>query len=177
MVDLSKKISKYFVLKDCLFSSSAERRPDLQELQYNPSDEIVQNLILVCTNCLDRIYEYLHSQGYGMSITSGYRSEKLNKLIGGSSTSDHVKGRAIDFQIFLLDRKTTLNLNIGYKLLYKWITQNLEYDQLIWEYGNVDCPSWLHISYRHGGNRKMNLRIGSYTGNKYENFSIEKLKI
>jgi len=77
-------------------------------------------------------------------ISSGYRSKLLNEAIGGSKTSQHCKGEAIDID---MDGKgNPTNAEIFY-----YIKDNLPFDQLIWEFGNNENPSWVHVSYKKGG--------------------------
>lgn len=58
-------------------------------------------------------------------ITSGYRTQELNRAVGGSSTSDHVTGLAVDFAISGLTGKEICNILEN---------SNLQYDQII-DYG------------------------------------------
>jgi uncharacterized protein YcbK (DUF882 family) len=83
--------------------------------------------------------------GKPIKISSGFRCYQLNKLIGGSSSSQHTFGEAFDLE--LTDRK-----------LFDWILKNIEFDQLIYEFGNDAHANWFHISYRKGNNRKQALR-------------------
>ena len=74
-----------------------------------------------------------------IKINSFFRSVDLNKAIGGSSKSQHCQGRAIDIDDVY-----------GYKTnaeMYKYIKNNLDFDQLIWEFGTDNNPDWLHVSY------------------------------
>jgi zinc D-Ala-D-Ala carboxypeptidase len=71
-----------------------------------------------------------------LMLTSLYRCDKLNKAIGGSKTSQHRLGQAID-----IDRPT-LEKN---KELFEWIKDNLVFGQLIWEFGNHSGPDWVHV--------------------------------
>jgi hypothetical protein len=79
-----------------------------------------------------------------LTVSSFYRSAELNKAIGGSKTSQHVTGEAIDID--------TAN-NAENKKLFDWAKEYLIFDQLIWEYGDESGPSWVHISYKASGNR------------------------
>jgi hypothetical protein len=86
-----------------------------------------------------------------VSVSSGYRSPELCVAIGSSINSQHAKGQAADFEIFGLSNAD----------LCKWISENLEFDQLILEYHNIGEPNsgWIHCSYRADGeNRKQILR-------------------
>ena len=77
-------------------------------------------------------------------LSSGYRSEALNKAIGGSKTSQHCKGEAMD--IDMDGRGGPTNTEI-----FHYIRENLPFDQLIWEFGTNEKPDWVHISYKKGG--------------------------
>ena len=80
-------------------------------------------------------------------ISSGFRSKELNKETpGASKTSQHCNGEAAD-----LECKDNARL-------FNWIAENCNYDQLIWEFGSDDQPSWVHVSAVNGVNRKQKLR-------------------
>lgn len=74
-----------------------------------------------------------------LRITSFFRSIKLNELIGGSRTSQHCKGQAMDIDA---DNSHTTN-----KEVFMYIADNLDFDQLIWEFGDNLNPDWVHVSY------------------------------
>jgi hypothetical protein len=79
-------------------------------------------------------------------VTSGYRSPELNSKIGGSRTSSHCSGEALD-----LDADLTKGLTN--REIFDFIRKNLEFDQLIYEFGNEFEPDWVHVSYDRNGNR------------------------
>jgi len=83
--------------------------------------------------------------GLPITVTSGYRSPAVNAAVGGSVTSDHVQGRAVD--ITSIDNARLFS-----------ILQKLNFDQLIWNGTNPSKPDFIHVSYRHGANRKQVLR-------------------
>ena len=85
-------------------------------------------------------------------VTSCYRSPEVNKAIGGSSTSQHCLGQAAD-----------LKFKGGNDVLFNWLKDNTDFDQLIWEFGTDEEPSWVHISYspRH---RKQILKAIKHNG-------------
>ncbi|MFA5490775.1 MAG: D-Ala-D-Ala carboxypeptidase family metallohydrolase, partial [Candidimonas sp.] len=150
--DTSLKISKYFTLGDLIASTSAERNG----ISNCPEDEFVlRNLRSLATNVLDAIVD-----GFGpIRITSGYRGPKLNSIVGGSGTSQHVTGQAVDIQP--RNGKTTYELAI-------WIRDNLQYDQLINELG-TSGSRWVHVSYRSNGNRQPGPnKNGTYIAGRYE---------
>lgn len=96
----------------------------------------------LCENVFEPIRAHV---GRPIAINSGYRSPALNRAVGGASSSQHVKGEAMDLD--LTDRD-----------LFEWIIDNVEYDQAIYEFGNDQHAAWFHISYRKGANRKQALR-------------------
>ena len=77
-------------------------------------------------------------------ISSFFRSEELNKAIGGSTRSQHCKGEAIDIDCDPINDQ-----------IFKWIKDNLIYDQLIWEFGNEVYPDWVHVSYTEEKDNRM----------------------
>lgn len=80
-----------------------------------------------------------------VDVSSFFRSEKLNKKIGGSKSSQHCKGEAVD-----LDSKDN-ELNLA---IFNFVKDNLTFDQLILEYPDEKgTPQWVHVSYRTKGNR------------------------
>ena len=94
-----------------------------------------------------------------IEVTSAYRSPAVNKAVGGSKTSQHVQAQAAD-----------LKYSGGNDVLFHWIADNLEYDQLIWEFGTSDAPAWVHVSYA-SNNRKQKLKAVKVNGKtKYLQF-------
>ena len=85
--------------------------------------------------------------GKPIQVTSFFRSAKINKAIGGSATSQHSLGQAIDIDTVSDNRK-----------LFDYIKDNLPFDQLIWENGDDNTPAWIHVSYSEVRNRKQILR-------------------
>ena len=82
--------------------------------------------------------------------------EPLREYVGGSSKSQHCKGQAID-----IDDTFGVVANSD---MYNYIKNNLDFDQLIWEFGDDDNPNWVHVSYvSEFDNRKRCLR--AYKGN------------
>lgn len=82
-----------------------------------------------------------------IAVSSFYRSIKLNKAIGGSATSQHCKGEAIDLDADVYGMLTN-------REIFDYIRTNLKFDQLIWEYGTDEEPDWVHVSLKeYGPNR------------------------
>jgi hypothetical protein len=114
----------------------------------------IASATLLCNKVFEPLRLYL---GRAITISSGYRSPALNRAIGGSATSQHSKAEAID-------------VNIGAKGFF-YIKDNLEFDQLIWEFGTDHEPAWVHVSYKKSGNRKQVLKaIKSNGKTKYINY-------
>ena len=125
-------ISKHVSKKEGTFSNTATRRG----IDNTPGSKELQNMELIA----EKIFEPLRKAANGpIKINSFYRSVELNKAIGGSSKSQHCQGRAMD-----------LDDTYGYMSnadMYKYIKDNLDYDQMIWEFGTDKNPDWVHVSY------------------------------
>jgi len=108
---------------------------------------------LLCENVFEPLRIHLNTP---IKISSGYRCVQLNKMIKGSSTSQHTKGEAMD-------------IKIGAKG-FNFIKDKLEFDQLIWEFGNDENPQWVHVSYSKR-NRKQVLKATKKNGKTiYSNY-------
>ena len=108
---------------------------------------------LLCENIFEPLRIYLNTP---IKINSGYRSAQLNKMIKGAIGSQHTKGEAMDLQI-------------GAKG-FNFIKDKLEFDQLIWEFGNDENPQWVHVSFSKR-NRKQVLKAYKQNGKtKYSSY-------
>lgn len=137
-------------MKEFWFSSTAIR----QSIDNRPGQQVFANLVQIGA-IMDKIRQFV---GKPIRITSGYRCAKLNQLIGGSKTSQHLKGLAIDFQVVGYSNKQLFDL---FKELSKGYI--VVFDQLIWQYN-----SWIHISITDNP-RKQCLIINSVGTNTYSN--------
>lgn len=139
------QLSKNFKLSEFLYSDTVESRktsdPNLYTQQNTIDANVYHNLYLLVIYVLQPLRDYA---GMPFTINSGYRCKKLNSLVGGSKTSQHVSGMAADFTCF--DNKMILDY-------IRRFPSAIEFDQLI-VYGNVVQPRWLHISYNPAYNRK-----------------------
>lgn len=100
-----------------------------------------------------------------IAVTSGYRSLALNRRIGGSTTSQHSLGEALDLDADVYRGVTNQEI-------FEFVRDNLEFDQLIHEFGDEDNPAWVHISYREGNNRGQILRAYNSNGKtKYKSWT------
>jgi hypothetical protein len=139
------KLSKYVSLAEVTRSDTAKRKG----IDNSPTAEHLENLKVICEDVFDKVREHF---GVPIFISSGYRSAALNKSIGGSATSDHNNGKALD-----LDQDGHGN-GVTNMDVFKYIKDNLEFDQLIFEFGTDKNPDWVHVGYRKGANRKQVLR-------------------
>ena len=132
---------KYFTLNELIKSDAAKR----SKINNTPNKQEENNLIALVENILDPLRE---AYGKPIIVTSGFRCERLNKLVNGSKTSQHRTGQAADIRTV----EDTVEEN---KKLFDLVQElNLPFDQLIDEY-NFD---WVHVSYS-PRNRKQILHI------------------
>ena len=112
-------------------------------LNNDPSDTHLQNMILLS----EKIFEPLRIHvGGPIKINSFYRGPELNKAIGGSAKSQHCHGQAMDID-------DTYG-HASNKEMFNWIKANLDYDQMIWEFGTDENPDWVHVSYVDPGSNR-----------------------
>ena len=125
-------ISKHISYKEGVYSITATRRG----INNTPHDEQLSNMELIAEEVFEPLRVYV---GGPIKINSFFRSPDLNTAIGGSKTSQHCKGQAMDIDD-TFGKMTNAEM-------YHWIKENLYFDQIIWEFGNDDNPNWVHISY------------------------------
>jgi len=109
-----------------------------------PTPEHLQNLKDIAENVFQPIRDHFSMP---IAVSSGYRSNALNELIGGSKRSQHSKGQALDLDADVYGGVTNREIFI-------YIKENLDYDQLIYEFGTDEEPAWVHVSYKGRGNRR-----------------------
>lgn len=112
------------------------------KIDNTPDSKILAKLTITAKK-LDAVRELLSTP---IIVTSGYRCLKVNKGIGSSDTSQHVKGEAVDFKAIAYTPRE------AYDIIR---LSHVEYDQLILEYDD-----WVHISFRGGKNRRQSFEIG-----------------
>lgn len=138
---LSKNLSINEVVKsDTAIRKGIDNHPT--QLHLESLGDIAENIFQPVRDALGVIY-----------VSSGYRSKALNKAVGGSTKSQHSKGEALDLDN---DNKNGAASNTE---IFNYIKENLDFDQLIWEFGNDEKPDWVHVSYTtRRPNRKQILR-------------------
>ena len=126
------KLSKHFKLEEFTKSMTATRKG----IDNTPNDEQLNNMELIAEEIFEPLRAYV---GGPIKINSFFRCPELNKAIGGSGKSQHCHGQAIDIDD-TFGKATNAEM-------YHWIKENLDFDQMIWEFGNDDNPDWVHVSY------------------------------
>lgn len=139
------KLSPNFTLAEMLESQTA-RRKGISE-QFTPSPEVINSLRALCKNILQPLRDEI---GGPIKVSSGYRTPRLNRAIGGARNSQHMVGEAADIQ--------GLNGLTNRQLFNKIKQMNLPFDQLIWEFGNDQNPAWVHVSFG-PRNRRQVIRV------------------
>jgi hypothetical protein len=127
-----ERISENISYREAIKSNTAMRKG----IDNTPTSYEITNMVGVAKNIFEPLRKWV---GGPIKITSMFRSEKLNRAIGGSSRSQHCQGRALD-----------LDDTFGHKTnaeMFDYIKSNLSFDQLIWEFGSDINPDWIHVSY------------------------------
>ena len=123
-----------------------------------PDSEQLRSMIIVAHKCFEPLRRF-HNKPIGVS--SFFRSIKLNNSIGGSDTSDHCKGKAIDIDADIFNNGMT-NLE-----MFNWLRDNTDYDQLIKEYPDESGnPKWVHISYRSPSKNRKQVLVAEKIGKR-----------
>ena len=131
-------ITKNFKLEEFAKSETAQRKG----IDNSIPAELIPNIKALCENVLQPLRDYAEVP---IVISSGYRCPALNKAVGGSATSQHMKGEAAD--IIIPSKKVGLQW-------FEWMRTHLSYNQLIWE-TNSRGGSWIHVGYKRTGKNKM----------------------
>jgi len=132
-------LSKNLTLAEVTRSESAKRKGISNE----PTAEHLENFKKLALHVFQPIREHFLVP---IHISSGYRSAALNKAIGGASSSQHCTGEAIDID---MDGTSITNAQV-----FNFIKDNLNFDQLIWEFGTDKNPDWVHVSYESTGKQR-----------------------
>lgn len=143
------RLSENLNLAECLKSQTAARLG----IDNTPDKQHIDNLKLIARDVFQPLRDHL---GVPVFVSSGYRCKALNDAIGGSTTSQHRTGQALDLDV----------QGINDEIFY-YIKENLDFDQLIWEFGDSKEPGWVHVSYigpGKGKNRGQVLKAFSKNG-------------
>jgi zinc D-Ala-D-Ala carboxypeptidase len=145
------QLSKNLSLAEVMRSETAKRKG----VSNMPTEAHIENFKLLAEKVFQPIREHF---AVPIHISSGYRSAALNKAIGGSATSQHCSGEAID-----IDMDGTAITNAA---IFNYIKDNLEFDQLIWEFGTDANPDWVHVSYESTGKQRKQILVAKRVGGK-----------
>jgi len=126
------KISNHISNKEGIYITTATRKG----IDNTPNEDQRKAMHEIARDIFEPLREWV---GGPIRINSFFRSSELNKAIGGSTSSQHCKGQAMD-----IDDGGCKKTNAE---MYYWIKENLNFDQMIWEFGTDDNPNWVHISY------------------------------
>jgi len=142
-----EKISKHISYKEAIRSNAAIR----YGIENHPNTVQLENMRRIANN----VFEPLRNAfKVPIFVSSFFRHPKLNVRVGGSSTSDHPNGNAMDLDDVL---GGVTNSQIFY-----YIKDQLQFKQLIWEFGDDNEPSWVHVSYVPGNNKGQVLKAEKY---------------
>ena len=129
---MDNRISKHISYKEATFSQTATRK----DIDNTPSPEVLERMKTLAENVFEPLRAHV---GGPIKINSFYRSIMLNTAIGGSKSSQHTRGEAIDID-------DTFG-HMSNKDMFTFIKDELDFDQLIWEFGDDKNPAWIHVSY------------------------------
>lgn len=135
--DSTMKLSKNLSLAEVTKSNTAKRLG----IDNTPDDWATENLRKIAEHVFQPLRDAFKCPIY---VSSGYRGPELNAAIGGAKRSQHMEGRALDLDADVFGRCTNGDI-------FRWILNNVTFDQLIWEFGDQDNPDWVHVSYVHDG--------------------------
>lgn len=127
-----KNISKHVSYEEGVRSNTALRLG----IENTPRAEQLEKMSVVANEVFEPLREWV---GGPIKINSFFRCYKLNKAIGGSKTSQHMSGQAMD-----------IDDTFGWKTnteMFNYVKDNLDFDQMIWEFGDDDNPDWVHVSF------------------------------
>lgn len=153
------KLSKNLSLSECLRSDTAKRLG----IKNTPHEDwVIENLKAIAEQVFQPCRDHF---GVPLFVSSGYRSPELNAAIRGSRRSAHLEGAALDIDADVFGGCTNSEL-------FEYIKECLDFDTLIWEFGDESNPDWVHVAYvRDGSNRKRCLkavRLPEGKGTEYQ---------
>lgn len=138
-------ISKNITFAEATKSQSAIRLG----INNEPNEEQIEAMKYVAENIFERVRSHFGNKP--IAISSFFRNFATNKAVGGSQTSQHCKGEAMDIDADTFGGITN-------KEIFNYIKDNLDFDQLIWEFGTNNNPDWVHVSLTKGLNKRQVLK-------------------
>jgi len=147
---MSDRISEHLSLKEAIKSNTATRL----QIKNEPRELDLVRMALIAEEVFEPLREWV---GGPIKVNSFYRSPELNSAIGGSKNSQHCIGCALD-----------IDDTFGHKTnaqMFDYIKNNLDFDQMIWEFGDDDNCDWVHVSYiSENANRRRLLKASKING-------------
>ena len=146
---MTKKISKYISYKEATHSDYAKRN----KIANKPKAEHIENMELLAEKVFEPLREWVEAP---IKVNSMFRSLELNSALKGAVRSSHLTGNAMD--ITSMGGKSNLEM-------FHYIKDNLDFDQLIWEFGAE--PKWLHVSYESEKKNRKQVLVTKRKGKYY----------
>tara|TARA_E500000331_G_C17083463_1_gene637945 strand:+ start:166 stop:648 length:483 start_codon:yes stop_codon:yes gene_type:complete len=154
-MESTKKSKKKIISKHISYNEGVRSATAISlKIDNKPSDDILKKMVVVAEEVFEPLREWAK---HPINVNSFYRSPKLNTALKGSLTSSHMSGEAID--ISTLGKKTNGEL-------FEYIKEKLEFDQLIWEFGNDENPRWIHVSYKNKKDNRKDVLKAKYKGSR-----------
>ncbi len=143
---MNPRISEHLSYDEICKSQTAIRNG----IDNSPNKEQLENIILFAEKVFEPLRKIVSTErgkDTPLHVSSCFRCEALNNIVKGSSASQHCSGQAMDIDMDNYDDYNNARL-------FNTIKDRLDFDQLIWEFGNNENPEWVHVSYKKDGNRK-----------------------
>lgn len=138
---------KYFTLQELIRSEVAAKK----KIDNTPTFEVVDHL----RELTEKVLEPLRA-AYGMSInvSSGYRCPELNMAVGGSATSVHQIGYAVDLQV-------NRSFEEFRDFVVEWFKKTgTRFDQILLERNKATGAKWIHIGlYNNAGQQRGQIKV------------------
>jgi hypothetical protein len=145
-----KKISNHISYKEATHSNYAKQ----YKISNKPTAAHIKNMELIAEKVFEPLREWVKGP---IKVNSMFRSEALNKGIKGAPRSQHLTGNAIDL--------TSMGIKSNLEMFH-YIKDNLDFDQLIWEFGEEE-PIWLHVSYKNKKDNRKKVLVTKRQGKYY----------
>lgn len=159
---MKENISKNITYKEGTKSNTAIKHG----ISNDPTDDHLINMKIVAEKIFQPLREHFR---VSIGVSSFYRSADLNAKIGGAKASQHLKGQAMDIDADIYNKKVIVDdepVLLTNKMIFDWIVANVDFDTIIWEFGDGNNPAWIHVSYVEGSNRRRKLKAYKDQSNK-----------
>tara|TARA_R100001443_G_scaffold117203_1_gene140433 strand:- start:489 stop:965 length:477 start_codon:yes stop_codon:yes gene_type:complete len=132
-----ERLSPHITMAEAIHSNTAKRLG----IENKPNPEQIASMLTIAEMIFEPLRVFV---GGPIKINSFFRSPALNKAVGGATkngkpTSQHCKGEAMDLD--------DVYGHASNAQMFDWIRANLDFDQMIWEFGTDENPAWIHVSY------------------------------